>query len=126
MAVKWKVSQKNLRELLDRVRRADKPQAFSRANFSTLSASVAPVSMNTSGELGVYGSLGTGIYAASTVDTFSSRERNLRLRELGLGAVAENTAQRTPLEKDNASDTRAILKTVPLDIGDKRKVGHLI
>lgn len=126
MAVKWKVFQKNLREPLDRVGRADKPQAFSWTNLSAFSASVASVSMNTSGELEVYGFLGTGIQTASTVDTFSRREGDLRLRVLGLRAVAKNTAQRASLEKDYASDARAILKTVSLDIGDKRKVGHLI
>jgi hypothetical protein len=59
------------------------------------------------------------------VDTLPGRKGDLHFGILGLRVLTEYTAQGTSLEEDHTADTRAIFKTVPLDINDEGKVIHV-
>ncbi len=98
---------------------------MARAVTGTHTTADAPVSMDTSREFEVNGTFRTGMRTAPALDTLSCRKGNLHLWILGLRVVAEDTPKGTSLEKDHAADTGAVLKTVPLDIDDKRDVPHL-
>jgi len=81
--------------------------------------------VDTSRELHVYGPLGAGIFTAPALDAFPGRKGDLRPRVLGLGTVAEDTPQGTPLEEYHTADTGAVFETMPLDINNEGKVIHL-
>jgi hypothetical protein len=73
----------------------------------------------------VYSPLRAGICAPPTVDTLPGRKGDLHFGGLGLGVLTKDTAQGTSLKEDHTADTRAIFKTVPLDINDEGKVIHV-
>jgi len=81
--------------------------------------------MDTSWEIKVNGPFWTGICTPAALDTVSGRKGDLQPWILGLRAVAEDTPKGTSLEEDHTADTGAILKAVPFDIHNKRKIGHL-